>query len=81
MLDYIKDKLIGFVVFCVMFTILGIFAYALFTASSTPDPITSDNLSYQIVEVEGMTCLVVRSKTTYSYYVNSITCNWDEYDK
>lgn len=63
------------------FTILGI-AIFLFISSATVASCRADNnqgnLDYEVVRIEGMTCILWNRSNIFSYKAG-LTCNWNEY--
>ena len=63
--------------------LIGIVALLVYVLGSPISPIPSDipvsesqGIEYRIVEIEGMPCVVVESKTYLGYRVASVSCDW-----
>lgn len=48
--------------------------------NAVPAPVEEQSgLNYQIITVEGMPCLLVKSKTYYNFTTTSATCDWSKW--
>jgi hypothetical protein len=59
-------------------TLLAFFVTLLWTPSCRRLDIGKDNFSYQVVKINGMTCIQWGHSISYK---GGLTCNWDEWEE